>query len=152
MAVKILGDLDVTGDMNIVAGDIPNLDASKITSGTFDAARIPDLSATYVTISGWPDLDRAAIGLSQYNNDAGFVTSDTTYSAGSGLDLTGTVFSIENDLRDSITHVGFTNNYARFDNTNNRIDFYAGGVFVARLESDGDLHVKGDVIAVSNIF
>lgn len=152
MAVKILGDLDVTGDMNIVAGDIPNLDASKITSGTFDVARIPDLSGAYVTPSSWVNLDRSQIGLSLFNNDAGFVTSDTTYSAGSGLDLTGTTFSVESDLRDGITHVGFTNNYALFDNTNNRIDFYAGGVFVARLESDGDLHVKGDVIAVSNIF
>lgn len=152
MAVKILGDLDVTGSMNIVAGDIPNLDASKITSGTFDAARIPNLSGTYVTPSSWVDLDRSSIGLSLFNNDAGFITSSTTYSAGSGLDLTGTSFSVESDLRDGITHVGFTNNYARFDNTNNRIDFYAGGVFVARLESDGDLHVKGDVIAVSNIF
>lgn len=152
MAVKILGDLDVTGDMNIVAGDIPNLDASKITSGTFATARIPDLSATYITPSSWLGLDRSSINLSQYNNDVGFITSSTTYSAGTGLDLTGTVFSVENDLRDGITHVGFTNNYARFDNTNNRIDFYAGGVFVARLESDGDLHVKGDVIAVSSIF
>ena len=80
-------------------------------------------------------------------------TPNTTYSAGSGLDLSGTTFSVETDLRDGITHVGVsTNNYVTFDNTNNRIDFYAGGVHVARMESDGDLHVKGDVIAFSSIF
>jgi hypothetical protein len=79
--------------------------------------------------------------------------TDTTYSAGSGLDLTSTTFSVEADLRDGITHVGVdTKNYITFDPTNGRIDFYAGNVFVARLESDGDLHVKGDVIAFSSIF
>lgn len=77
--------------------------------------------------------------------------TNTTYSAGSGLDLSGTTFSIETDLRDGITRVGKDNsNYILF-NTGS-IDFYAGGVHVARLESDGDLHVKGDVIAASSIF
>ena len=79
--------------------------------------------------------------------------TNTTYSAGTGLDLTSTTFSVEPDLRDGITHVGKdTNNYIQFDSTNGRIDFYAGGVFVARMESDGDLHMKGDVIAFSDIF
>lgn len=79
--------------------------------------------------------------------------TNTTYSAGSGLDLSSTTFSVEADLRDGITHVGVsTNNYITFDNSNNRIDFYAGGVFVARMESDGDLHIKGDIIAFSDIF
>jgi hypothetical protein len=79
--------------------------------------------------------------------------TDTTYSAGSGLDLSGTSFSVEADLRDGITHVGKdSSNYIQFDSTNGRIDFYAGGVFVARMESDGDLHIKGDVIAFSDIF
>ena len=79
--------------------------------------------------------------------------TNTTYSAGSGLDLTSTTFSVEADLRDGITHIGKdTSNYITFDSTNSRIDFYAGGTFVARMESDGDLHIKGDVIAFSSIF
>lgn len=81
------------------------------------------------------------------------VNTNTTYSAGTGLDLSSTTFSVEADLRDGITHVGVsTNNYITFDNTNNHIDFYAGGAHVARMESDGDLHIKGDVIAFSTIF
>ena len=82
-----------------------------------------------------------------------FTDANTTYSAGSGLDLSSTTFSVEPDLRDGITHVGKdSNNYIQFDSTNGRIDFYAGGVFVARMESDGDLHMKGDVIAFSDVF
>ena len=47
MAVKILNGIDVNGSMNIAASDVPNLDASKITSGTFSIDRIPNLSSVY---------------------------------------------------------------------------------------------------------
>ncbi len=121
MAIKILGDLDVTGSMNITASDVPNLDTAKITTGTFADARVSSSSVLQ------------------------------HISAGSGLDLSGGSFSVEEDLRDGITHIGVSStNYITFDNGNNRIDFYAGGVHVGRLEEDGDLHIKGDVIAFSS--
>jgi len=79
--------------------------------------------------------------------------TNTTYSAGTGLDLTGTTFSVETDLRDGITHVGKdTSNFIQFDSTEETITFIVGGNAVAVMQSDGDLHIKGDVIAFSDIF
>lgn len=75
--------------------------------------------------------------------------SDTTYTAGSGLDLTNEVFSVEADLRDGITHIGVdTGDYIQFT-ADTQMDFYVNGSNEMRLEADGDLHVDGDVIAAS---
>jgi len=77
--------------------------------------------------------------------------SDT--STGSDADPYDLTFTLDSDLRGDVVYIGGNaNNYIQFDTTNNRIDFYAGGTFVARMESDGDLHIKGDVIAFSDIF
>ena len=81
--------------------------------------------------------------------------TNTTYSAGSGLDLSGTAFSVEADLRDGITHIGAdADNYISFAQQSSGqdvIDFWAGGELVAQMQADGDLHVKGDVIAFSTL-
>jgi len=76
-------------------------------------------------------------------------STDTTYSAGSGLDLAGTTFSVEADLRDGITHVGLdTGDYITWSN-NAHTSFFVNNNEEARLEADGDFHADGDVIAYS---
>lgn len=49
MAIKFLNGIDVEGSMNLHSDDIPNLNASKVTSGTFSTSRIPNLSASKIT-------------------------------------------------------------------------------------------------------
>lgn len=78
------------------------------------------------------------------------VNTDTTYSAGAGLDLTGTTFSVEPDLRDGITHIGYdAGDYIEFSDTN-YVRVVVNGSERARFESDGDFHADGDVIAYSS--
>ena len=60
-----------------------------------DLTNKPELfDGQYSSLVGYPT------NVSTFNNDAGYITSftDTTYSAGTGLDLTGTVFSIDNTV------------------------------------------------------
>ena len=81
------------------------------------------------------------------------VSSGSSYTAGDGLDLTGTVFSLESDLRGDVQAIGVdTNNYVIFSDESNAIDFYTNGTWNARLQSNGELHVKGDIVAFSDIF
>jgi hypothetical protein len=66
MAIKILNGVDVEGSMNITASDVPNLDASKITSGTINASRMPNLDAGKVNSGSFstsriPNLDASKI-------------------------------------------------------------------------------------------
>lgn len=74
--------------------------------------------------------------------------TDTTYSAGSGLSLSGTTFSANADQRSVITQIGQdTNDYISVGTTN--IDFVLDGNVDARIENDGDFHADGNVIAYS---
>lgn len=56
----------VTTGTTLIAGDIPNLDAAKITSGAFDVLRIPNLDAAKITTGAFdaariPNLDASKI-------------------------------------------------------------------------------------------
>jgi hypothetical protein len=81
------------------------------------------------------------------------VSSGSSYSAGAGLDLTGTTFSVEADLRGDVDAIGeSTDNAIVFNGDDNALDFYSNGVWNARLQSNGEFHVKGDIVAFSTIF
>ena len=81
------------------------------------------------------------------------VSSGSTYSAGAGLDLTSTTFSLESDLRGDVTYVGSSaDDYIQFDAASGtQMDFYVGGDIIGAWVNDGqpELHCDGDIIAYS---
>jgi hypothetical protein len=75
-ATKITFDAKglVTSGTSLAATDIPNLDAAKITTGTFDAARIPNLDASKINAGTFdaariPNLDAAKITTGTFSAD-----------------------------------------------------------------------------------
>jgi hypothetical protein len=76
-----------------------------------------------------------------------------TNVAGAGIDVSGATgnvtISIEADLRGDVTHVGpDTTDYITWTD-NSYTSFFVNNAERVRIESDGDLHADGDVIAFS---
>lgn len=139
--ISHMGDLDTYIDftanrVQIVAGGTSKFDTNN----------------TYLTSVGWTDLtgNQADIQISGFTNDAGYVTQNTTYSAGAGLDLTGTTFSVETDLSGEVYTIGRDGNDKYTVNTANHA-WYLDGVLDMRLLNTGQLDVDGDVVAYSTV-
>ena len=78
----------------------------------------------------------------------GTSSSDTTYTAGSGLSLSGTEFSVNSDQRTHINMMGYSSSdYLQVDDSNFR--FYINGTQEFLMQSDGDFHADGNLIAYS---
>ena len=112
MAVKFLNGIDVDGSMNIAASDVPNLDASKITSGTFSADRIPNLSGVYQPAGDYLDLETANTTFQPIGNYLTSVPSEY---------LTQT----EGDARYLRLTGGTLSNNLVFSNDSTGIEFYS---------------------------
>jgi hypothetical protein len=86
----------------------------------------------------------------QLTNGAGYITSftNTTYSGGDGISLSGTTFNIEDDQRGHISAIGRDNNdYIQVATT--AIAFVLDGAEDMRLYNNGNLHVEGNIVAYS---
>lgn len=128
------------------------------TSGTVTISHADTSSQASVNGSGRTYIQD--ITLDTYGHVTGIATAtetvvntdtNTTYSAGAGLDLSGTTFSIESDVREHGNQYfgGSGGEFTYYDNSNALVRFYVNSSEEMRLESDGDLHVDGNVVAYS---
>ena len=129
--------------------DLDQSSAETITishSDTSSAASSNNSGRTYIQDIG---LDTYGHVTSLSTATETVVNTNTTYTAGTGLDLTGTTFSVESDLRGEVTLIGSsTSDYVQI--TSSLINFAKGGVVKMQLQNGGDLHVDGDVLAFSS--
>ena len=99
-----------------------------------------------------PASFRSQVTDSYYTNNTGTVTSVATSGGLTGGTITtsGTI-SISSDARPNANQYfgGSGGEYTYYDNSNALVRFYINSSEEMRLESDGDLHVDGDVIAYS---
>ena len=145
------------GDGEGLVPDGTSADASKFLNG--DAGwTVPTNTVTSVGVSG--DLSTGNITLAgsgdvTVTKSGGTVTidcsdTDTQYTAGAGLDLTGTSFSVEADLSSDVHTIGRDANDKYVVNTSNHA-WYLDGVLDMRLANNGTLDVDGDVVAFSTV-
>jgi hypothetical protein len=159
--ITLSGDATGSGTTSIavtVANDSHSHSTSTIT-GLGALATLSSVNAATITDNsvGAAELNVTGNGTTaQYlrsDGDGSFTwatppDTNTTYSAGAGLDLTGTTFSIESDLRDNVQYVGRDgNDYIYQDGSN--IRFYINGAEDWRMVAGGAFHADGDVIAYS---
>jgi hypothetical protein len=125
------------------------------TSGTVTISHADTSSQASVNGSGRTYIQD--ITLDTYGHVTGIATAtetvvntdtNTTYSAGSGLSLSGTTFSVQNDLRGEAWVIGRDNNDFISVNAAN-MDFVLDNNVDMKLYNNGNLHVEGNVIAYS---
>ena len=100
-------------------------------------------SLTTTGTSGAATLSSGVLNIPNYAD------TDTTYSNGAGIDITGTTFSVSTDLRTDVDYIGF--------NTDNYLDMSAANVFKVfvsgaeafRVDTSGNIHAAADVVAFS---
>ena len=144
------------GDGGLTQNNFTNADHTKldgIATGATNVTNNNQLTngAGYVT-TDTNTTYTAGTGMSlsgtTFNCDVVNTDTDTLYYAGNGISVSGTTFSVNDDLRGHTSKIGQdTNDYITVES--DRIDFVLDGNTDMRLENDGDLHVDGNVVAYS---
>ena len=110
--------------IDLDAAEIPNLPASKITSGTFADARIADLAATKLTGT----IATARLGSGTASNTT-FLRGDQSYQTLSEFNDDKLV----NDISTLALHQATNNNSAKYNLTNSNVDVYQDSSAIANL-------------------
>ena len=111
--------------IDLDAAEIPNLPASKITSGTFVDARIADLAASKLTGT----IATARLGSGTASGTT-FLAGDQTYKTAA------TEFNddkLVNDISTLALHQATNNNSAKYNLTNSNVDVYQDSSAIANL-------------------
>ena len=152
-----------TTELNYVDGVTSNiqtqLNAKAATSSLGTLATLNTVNAATITDNsvGADELNVSGDGTtSQFLRSDGDGTfswatptdTNTTYSGGAGISLSGTTFNLDTDVRGDMYTMGRdTNDYYTVGTTTH--SWFLDGAEDMRLENDGDLHCEGDVIAYS---
>ena len=138
----------MTGAITFAAGQTfdgrdVSADGAKL-DGIESGADVTDTTNVVAALTAGTNISIAA------NGTISSTDTNTTYSAGAGLDLSGTTFSIESDVREHANQYfgGSGGEYFYFDNSNSLIRGYINSSEDFRLYA-GDLHIDGNVIAYS---
>jgi hypothetical protein len=103
------------------AARVPDLDAAKITTGTLDAARVPDLDAAKITTG---TLDAARVPTPTTFTTATF-SGDV--SVGGELTMTGTgALTLPSGTTEQQPSTGLAGGMIRYNTTTNRLEVYNG--------------------------
>jgi hypothetical protein len=153
----------IIDNLYMTDGVITSHGTRTLTLGDLGAGSLASLSAVGAAQINDNSVSAAELNVSGNGTTAQYLRADgdgsftwatppdtnTTYSAGAGLDLSGTTFRIEPDLRDGIDYIGKdSGDYLQFV-VNSYHRHVVNGAERMRIESDGDLHADGDVIAYS---
>ena len=140
------GVLDTNGN-NVEFGDSTGAEVERLKFGAGDDVSMYwDGTDGHLTVLGTLNIDGADGHEMATFADGGAVTlyhndSAKLATSSGGVDVTGTMYASGNIGLDSTDYIAWTNN--------TQMDFYVNGANDMRLESDGDLHVEGDVVAFS---
>jgi len=140
-------------------GGVNLTDNDKLICGTHDDLHIyHDGSNSYIkNNTGWLNMPMGGSGLTIANSDfseilAKFVVngaSELYHNGSKKFETTSGGIAVTGDAYVSSGNIGYDNGNRVMFNNNSHIDFEINGGAEVRIESDGDLHVEGNVIAYS---